>query len=156
MADAWSPSLTLDVHHSPAPPPHTPAPQENSHPGRVEAMENHVSYPALASLAKSYPRAANSLFATYNDLLHAQRWEDLTVLDLPACTRGALSGRRPNSEPTTLYVLPCSMSESLSTSWLTDAFKALNDPEGIYLAISTEDSSIVYYKISRGFVKPAL
>jgi len=48
------------------------------------------------------------------------------------------------------------MSESLSTSWLTDAFKALNDLEGIYLAISTEDSSIVYYKISRGFVKPAL
>jgi len=48
------------------------------------------------------------------------------------------------------------MSETLSTSWLVDAFKALDEPEGIYLAISTEDSSIVYYRISRGFAKPPL
>lgn len=36
------------------------------------------------------------------------------------------------------------------------ALADLGDPPEIYLAISTEDSSIVYYKISRGFVKPPL
>ncbi|KLO05261.1 hypothetical protein SCHPADRAFT_731532 [Schizopora paradoxa] len=118
-------------------------------------MENHVSFPALASLAKTYPQAASSLFATYNDLLYAQRWEDLTVIDLPERKRGALRGCRPNSKDT-LFVLPCSMSETVSTSWLSNALKALDEPGGIYLAISTEDSSIVYYRISRGFAKPPL
>ncbi|KLO11916.1 hypothetical protein SCHPADRAFT_830281, partial [Schizopora paradoxa] len=113
-------------------------------------------FPALASLAKTYPQAASSVFATYNDLLHAQRWEDLTVIDLPECKRGALRGCRPNTKDN-LFVVPCSMSETLSTSWyVTHALKALDEPDGIYLAISTEDSSIVYYRISRGFAKPPL
>ncbi|KLO11886.1 hypothetical protein SCHPADRAFT_449826 [Schizopora paradoxa] len=118
-------------------------------------MESLVSYPAFESIAKRYPQAASSLFATYNDLLHAQRWEDLEVLDLPPCNRGALKGRKPNTD-STLFVVPCSMSETLSTSWLIDALRTLDEPDGIYLAISTEDSSIVYYRISRGFAKPPL
>jgi len=53
-----------------------------------------------------------------------------------------------------LYVIPCSLSESLSTAWLHTAFEELGGPPHIYLAINTEDSSIVYYKISPGIVKP--
>jgi hypothetical protein len=37
---------------------------------------------------------------------------------------------------------------------LQDAFKELQHPKEIYLAITTEDASIVYYKISQGIVKP--
>ncbi|KAL4255205.1 SEN15 family protein [Pleurotus pulmonarius] len=39
---------------------------------------------------------------------------------------------------------------------LENAFVSLADPPEVYLAITTEDSSIVYYKISRGIVKPPL
>lgn len=37
---------------------------------------------------------------------------------------------------------------------LHDAFRELGGPPQIYLAINTDDSSIVYYKISSGIVKP--
>ena len=35
-------------------------------------------------------------------------------------------------------------------------FKELGGPPHVYLAINTEDSSIVYYKISPGIIKPPL
>jgi len=37
---------------------------------------------------------------------------------------------------------------------LQQAFSLLSDPPEIYLAITSEDASIVYYKISLGIVKP--
>lgn len=37
---------------------------------------------------------------------------------------------------------------------LQDAFKDLKNPKEMYLAITSEDASIVYYKISQGIVKP--
>jgi len=71
-------------------------------------------------------------------------------------------------------VVPCSLSESISTSWyvvcgsahavstrvqrvrrLHSAFTSLEpSPTEIYVAITTEDTSTVYYKISQGIVKP--
>lgn len=39
---------------------------------------------------------------------------------------------------------------------LENAFVSLDNPPEVYLAITSEDSSIVYYKISRGIVKPPL
>jgi len=116
-------------------------------------MENHPSYPALSSVLPKYPKAAGALFQTYNDILFAQQWSEVQVLDLASCSRGAVKGRRPQTEET-LYVVPCSLAESLSTSWLQDAFKELQCPKEIYLAVTAEDASIVYYKISQGIVKP--
>ncbi|KIM89210.1 hypothetical protein PILCRDRAFT_95170 [Piloderma croceum F 1598] len=116
-------------------------------------MENHPSYPALSSVLPKYPRAAGALFQAYNDILFAQQWSDVEVIDLASCSRGAVKGRRPQTDET-LCVVPCSLAESISTSWLHDAFKELQFPKEIYLAITSEDASIVYYKISRGIVKP--
>ncbi|EMD31440.1 tRNA-splicing endonuclease subunit Sen15 [Gelatoporia subvermispora B] len=116
-------------------------------------MEKHPSYPALAEVLPKYPQAAGALFQTYNDLKLAQQWSDLEVLDLPSCSRGALRGKRPQMDDT-LYVIPCSLPEAISTGWLYEAFKELGSPPHVYLAINAEDSSIVYYKISPGIVKP--
>jgi len=116
-------------------------------------MENHPSFPALSSILPKYPKAAGALFQTYNDILFAQQWSAVEVLDLASCSRGAVKGRRPQTEET-LCVVPCSLAESLSISWLQAAFKELQHPKEIYLAIATDDSSIVYYKISQGIVKP--
>ncbi|KAI0771385.1 tRNA intron endonuclease [Irpex lacteus] len=116
-------------------------------------MQNHPSYRELSSLFAAYPQTAGSLFQTYNDLKLAQQWEDLQILDLPACSRGGFKGRRPNTTQV-LYVVPCSLAESLSISWFDEAFKQLGKPSQVYLAINAEDSNIVYYKISPGIVKP--
>jgi len=116
-------------------------------------MEKHPSYQALSELAPKYPRTAGSLFQTYNDLKLAQQWEDLEVLDVPSCSRGAFRGRRLKATDI-LYVIPCTLSESLSVSWFHQAFEDLGKPSHIYLAINAEDSNIVYYKLSPGIVKP--
>ncbi|EGN93977.1 hypothetical protein SERLA73DRAFT_156092 [Serpula lacrymans var. lacrymans S7.3] len=129
-------------------------------------MENHPSYPALQSLLRKYPKAAGSLFQTYNDLLLAQKWTSIELLDLSSCSRAAIKGQKPRVEPEPLrppyIVVPCSLAESLSTSWLQAAFTHLDKlsddkpASEIFLAMTSEDASIVYYKISRGIVKPPM
>ncbi|KAI0670519.1 tRNA intron endonuclease [Trametes maxima] len=118
-------------------------------------MERHPSYQILSASLSKYPKAAGALFQTYNDLKLAQQWSDLEVIEVPGCSRYALRGRRPNTD-VVLNVVPCSLSESLSTDWIRTTFRELNSPAHVYLAINTEDSSIVYYKISPGIVKPPL
>ncbi|ESK89374.1 hypothetical protein Moror_16217 [Moniliophthora roreri MCA 2997] len=118
-------------------------------------MEDHPSYPVLSSLIKKYPKNAGSLFQTYNDILLAQQWRDVEVFEMgEPYDRGCITGRRPLSEET-LHVVPCSLAESISIAWMTGIIKALSVKD-VYLAINTEDSSIVYYKISDGIVKPSV
>ncbi|KAG7086555.1 hypothetical protein E1B28_002504 [Marasmius oreades] len=120
-------------------------------------MENHPSYPELSSLISEYPKHAGALFQTYNDLLLAQQWRDVEVQDLGAPhLRGYILGRRPvtaTDADALLYVVPCSVTESISVDWLAGVFEKLATEE-IYLAINTDDSSVVYYQISDGIVKP--
>lgn len=69
----------------------------------------------------------------------AQQWEDLEVLDVPSCARGAIRGRRPGTVSHSLSwsriyyftaaklilddkddripVIPCAMADSLSLGW---------------------------------------
>jgi len=118
-------------------------------------MESHPSYPVLLPLIQKYPRCGGALFQTYNDLLLTQQWTDLEVLDLGGCSRGAFRGRRPRAD-SAICVLPCSLTESLSMSLINAAFSELGDPPELYMAITSEDSSVVYYKFSTGIVKPQL
>ena len=50
-----------------------------------------------------------------------------------------------------LIRLTCNVPKKTS---LQDAFKLLSNPPEIYLGITSDDASIVYYKISQGIVKP--
>ncbi|KAK0469231.1 tRNA intron endonuclease [Desarmillaria tabescens] len=114
-------------------------------------MNVHPSTPALTSLLSKYPKTSGSLFLVYNDVVH-----DVESVDLgEQCPRGAIKGRRPNTESNEpVYIVPCSLAETVSYAWLQSAFKSLSDPSEIYLGITADDSSIVYYKISSGIVKP--
>ncbi|KIY44994.1 hypothetical protein FISHEDRAFT_67240 [Fistulina hepatica ATCC 64428] len=118
-------------------------------------MESHASFQALASYLKKYARSSDSLFQTYNDLLYTQKWLDLEVIDFPVCSRCIIKGRNPVTK-SIMHVMPCSLAEVVSYSWIKDAFPALGNPEEIYLAITDDDSSLVYYKISQGIVKPPM
>lgn len=131
---------------------------------RYHNMENHPSYAALSSVLAKYPSSAGCLFQTYNDLLLAQQWTDLRAIDLPGCKRASLKGNRPrnqftpteelNLEP--MNIVPCSLAESLSMDWLSTVFFELSNPKEIYLAIVADDSSLVYYKMSTGIIKPPI
>ncbi|KAF8215077.1 tRNA intron endonuclease [Mycena galopus ATCC 62051] len=116
-------------------------------------MQAHPSYPALAHVLPKYPRAAGSLFQAYNDILLVQQWTDVKVVELEDISRAAISGKKPGTDAT-LYVVPCSLAETLSFGWLKMAFTLLSNPAEIFLAITSDDASIVYYKLSRGIVKP--
>jgi len=118
-------------------------------------METHPSYPKLSFLLNKYPAAAGSLFQAYNDIVFAQQWTDVEVLELEGCSRAVIKGRRPNME-TISHVVPCSLAETVSFSWLKTAFSSLSNPPEIHLGITTDDASIVYYKISLGIVKPSV
>ncbi|EPQ54676.1 hypothetical protein GLOTRDRAFT_106328 [Gloeophyllum trabeum ATCC 11539] len=118
-------------------------------------MDSHPSFAVLSPFVSKYPRAAGSIFQAYNDLLLAQQWKDLEVIDLPKCSRCGFRGRKPETDAV-LAVIPCSLSESISLSWLQSAFDELERPPEVYVAITVEDSSIVYYKVSPGIVKPPL
>ncbi|KDQ25679.1 hypothetical protein PLEOSDRAFT_1046111, partial [Pleurotus ostreatus PC15] len=108
----------------------------------------------ISSLSTKYPRTTGSLFLVYNDIVYSQLWTDVQVLDLEPCTRAAIRGcRRLNA---IANIVPCTLSELVSLQWLDNAFVSLDDPPEVYLAITSDDSSIVYYKISRGIVKPPL
>ncbi|KAJ4479101.1 tRNA intron endonuclease [Lentinula aciculospora] len=122
-------------------------------------LELHPSYPALASVVEKYPAHRGSLFQTYNDILLGQQWRDVQVIDLGSCGRGALQGRRPKTATDAdllLHVVPCSLAESISLAWIQNIFTALTNPPSIYLAVVSDDSSIVYYKLSSGIVKPSI
>ncbi|KAG8219514.1 tRNA intron endonuclease [Butyriboletus roseoflavus] len=126
-------------------------------------MQSHSSHPRLSELIKKYSKSASALFQTFNDVTLVQKWTDIQVLELLKCGRGAIKGIRPSltagEPPSTCVVVPCGLTESLSTSWIRDAFDALDNqladaPETLFVAICSEDSSIVYYKISKGITKP--
>jgi len=116
-------------------------------------MESHPSYSTLAPFIAKYPQVGGCLFLTYNDLVYAQSWKGVEVLELPQSQRVALKGIRPETNASHIIV-PCSLSESLSMTWVTNVFKELNDTPDLYLGILSEDSSVVYYRLSSGIVKP--
>ncbi|KAF4617360.1 hypothetical protein D9613_006151 [Agrocybe pediades] len=140
-------------------------------------MDSHPSFPILSPFIEKYPRASPSLFQTYNDIVYAQKWDDVELIDLVKCSRAAIKGRKRDTTED-LYVVPCSLSETVSFAWLQDAFSQLfpnskgsaeqveNSPATtmnkaaappfIYVAITSSDASIVYYKLSHGIVKPSI
>ncbi|KAH9968604.1 tRNA intron endonuclease, partial [Russula dissimulans] len=113
-------------------------------------------YTSLSVVIKRYPHAASAVFQTYNDLLLAQQWNELEVVDLPQCGRCGFRGRRPENTNTRTSVVPCLLAETLSMNWLKSAFSELDNPGEVFLAICAEDSSIVYYKLSKGINKPPI
>ena len=119
-------------------------------------MENHATYSALAPFLPKYsPAAQGAAFQTYNDLLLSQRWTDLQVRDLPTCARCTFDGIALNSaDGVRSTVVPCSLAETISLDWLDQAFEGVGRPERIFLAIVSDDSSVVYYKLTAGINKP--
>ncbi|KIM27767.1 hypothetical protein M408DRAFT_70966, partial [Serendipita vermifera MAFF 305830] len=113
----------------------------------------------VATLANKYPSNAGDLTQVYNDLHLAQRWRNVIAIDLDAAKRPALMGEEHGVDVGTI-VVPCSLSDHLSLNWCDFPFQVSCPSEWhrtfIYLAITSQDSSQVYYKLSDGIVKPQM
>lgn len=122
-------------------------------------MESHPTYENLAPFVARYPRHAQSLFQVYNDIVYTQRWTDVTIEDIPELNRVAVRGKKDPSEPSKL-VVPCSLAEDLSIGWITQVFESRSPKEpslaAIWVGIVADDSSLVYYKLSKGIIKPPM
>jgi len=117
-------------------------------------MESHAAYGDVRKLCQKYPRQAGSFFQAYSDLKFSQKWLDVETVDLEKAQRLVITGRKDPNEPTRI-VAPCSLAESLSIQWLNAIFDEVSPPLAeIYLGITSDDSSIVYYRLSKGTVKP--
>ncbi|KZV93809.1 hypothetical protein EXIGLDRAFT_673622 [Exidia glandulosa HHB12029] len=119
-------------------------------------MEAHPAYKPIAGYMKRYPMLAGSMFQVHNDLMLAQQWEGLEAVELAAAGRVVFRGRRTKTDDKVQYVVPCSLAESLSLAWFGAVFRELDGVQEVHLGITSEDSSVVYYKLSRGIVKPPL
>ncbi|KAI9507623.1 tRNA intron endonuclease [Russula earlei] len=115
---------------------------------------SHPTYALLSAVIERYPHVAGATFQTYNDLLLAQQWSEMEVVDLPQCGRCGFRGRRPENQNTPTIVVPCLLTETITMDWLKSTFSDLDNPGEVFLAICAEDSSIVYYKMSMGINKP--
>ncbi|KAL4400372.1 tRNA-intron endonuclease [Malassezia pachydermatis] len=131
----------------------------------------HVAYAAVAPLGAKYPAQEAALFQTYVDLKYAARWQSLDVVDLPndssstatlpTSTFGeqgwaVLIGLAPSSKEKQV-VVPMLIEQSFTTATFSALFAKI--PEGvasnhILLAMMSNDSTVVYYKLSKGMVKP--
>jgi len=120
-------------------------------------MNSHPAYSDdVKALCQKYPRQAGSFFQAYSDLKFSQKWLELKTIDLEKAQRVVIMGRKDATEPTRI-VAPCSLGESLSIQWLNAIFDEVSPPPAeIYLGITSEDSSIVYYRLSKGIVKPPM
>jgi len=61
----------------------------------------------------------------------AQKWSDVQALELPEADRAVLRGRRPeeahaNGPPIPIIVVPCTLSETLSITWLSTIFRSIS------------------------------
>ncbi|KAF9511379.1 hypothetical protein BS47DRAFT_1331017 [Hydnum rufescens UP504] len=121
-------------------------------------IAHHVSYKYndLQTVCARYPKHAQSLFQTYNDMIYVQQWVDVNVVEIAELSRAIVTGRKAADEPMRI-VVPCSLSENLSIKWLNDVFQNCSPiPNEIWIGIVGDDSSMVYYKLSKGIVKPPM
>ncbi|PWN25721.1 hypothetical protein BDZ90DRAFT_261927 [Jaminaea rosea] len=137
-------------------------------------IESHRDYTPLAPLLSRYPRQAGPLFHAYHHLVHSAAWTDVAPVDIrgddesdPAPVNsgsgwGALIGMRPQGTQPEL-LLPCHVTDNLSVAYFQAVFSSLETQaksrDGlqtghILLAILSPDSTVVYYKLAKGLVKP--
>ncbi|CAE6461976.1 unnamed protein product [Rhizoctonia solani] len=118
-------------------------------------MEQHPSFSTLREYIQKYPKSRGAVYQAYNDILYAQQWAEVQVIDASNVGRVIISGIRPEQTHRS-FIIPCGLHEVLSIDWMSGVFQGLPNSEELdaYLGIVSEDSSIVYYKITPGIVKP--
>ncbi|EJD34173.1 hypothetical protein AURDEDRAFT_176774 [Auricularia subglabra TFB-10046 SS5] len=87
----------------------------------------------------------------------------LQPVELPNAGRVVVKGKRPktarrNNDEARLdnmqYVLPCPLADSLFLAGFGAVFRELEGVSEVHVGICSDDSPVVYYRLSRRIVKP--
>lgn len=100
-------------------------------------------------------------YAVFADLALSQAWKDMALHPLGACFRPLLSGMNPKKSLERQFVYSYSSEQSTTIEELHMLFQAIEvyttgKINKILLAIVHTDSTIVYYSINQGIVKPTV
>ncbi|WFC95805.1 hypothetical protein MBRA1_002459 [Malassezia brasiliensis] len=128
---------------------------------------HHAAHSAVDPMAQAYPAQAAALFQTYVDLRYAASWRDLRVIEIVRDASGdarafgargwaLICGTAPQTTQPQA-VLPMSIEQTFDTAMFSSVFAQLpNDVAAshLLLAMMSSDSTVVYYKLSQGLVKP--
>jgi len=119
-------------------------------------MEQHPSFPSLQCLLEKYPKQSQSLFQVYSDIMYAQQWVEVEAKDITEVGRAVISGKK-SADGISRVIVPCSLTETFTIDWLKQIYTHYTPPiTEFWLAIVSDDSSLVYYKMSRGIIKPPM
>lgn len=129
----------------------------------------HPAYKVVGPTCEVYPKQAAAVWQAYCDLSYAANWSELQPLETdapwallvgtpPPPLVGAGATHTPSATPSKpTAVFPVDLAAILSPGDLSGVFGALPshvDNETILLAVVSNDSTVVYYKLARGLVKP--
>lgn len=139
-----------------------------STPGFATAA-THPAYQVVGATCEAYPKQAAAVWQAYCDLSYAANWSGLQPLETdapwallvgtpPPPLVGTGAVHTPSATPSqATAVFPVDLAAILSPGDLSSVFAALPahvDHETILLAVVSNDSTVVYYKLARGLVKP--
>ncbi|XP_077188747.1 tRNA-splicing endonuclease subunit Sen15 [Paroedura picta] len=135
--------------------------QEAPIPGRWASREDwlaaHPTLTRMMSLDVADSGRVYAAFLVYLDLLEARNWHEVSYFGLAEFQLVCLRGREREAEDLQV-VVPTPVHATFSHEKMRQIMKrthtASNAPASITLAIVESDSTIVYYKLTDGFVMP--
>ncbi|XP_058034571.1 tRNA-splicing endonuclease subunit Sen15 [Ahaetulla prasina] len=138
--------------------------EEESKPGkwalREDWLSTHPTFTKMMSLEVADSGGVYAAFLVYLDLLEVRNWHEVSFTGLAEFQLVCLHGREKETEPLQV-VVPTPAQVSFSHERLRQIMKSTgtmqakpDSPLSITLAIVETDSTIVYYKLTDGFVMP--
>ncbi|XP_070602409.1 tRNA-splicing endonuclease subunit Sen15 [Erythrolamprus reginae] len=127
---------------------------------REDWLSTHPTFTKMMSLEVADSKVVYAAFLVYLDLLEVRNWHEVSFTGLAEFQLVCLHGREKENEPMQA-VIPTPAQLSFSHERLRQIMKSTGTMQGepdpplsITLAIIETDSTIVYYKLTDGFVMP--
>ncbi|XP_074120763.1 tRNA-splicing endonuclease subunit Sen15 [Sminthopsis crassicaudata] len=128
--------------------------------GQNNWMTSHPQFLEMLELDVAETSQVYTAFLVYLDLLEARNWHEVKSVGLPELQLICLHGHEKEGERLQI-VVPTSVHASFSHERIREIMKHAcklqveqDSPMSITLAIVESDSTIVYYKLTDGFVMP--
>ncbi|ORX53860.1 hypothetical protein BCR36DRAFT_348891 [Piromyces finnis] len=117
-------------------------------------MEKNPMYSNVKEYCEKYPLKSYNIFQTYLDLCLVKKYEIKNFIDVKELKTIAFEVKNPKENENSI-VIPMGINETWSIETLNKTFVELKDISSIIYAILSSDSSIVYYRVSKGMVPPS-
>ncbi|KAJ6657348.1 hypothetical protein lerEdw1_002515 [Lerista edwardsae] len=123
-------------------------------------LASHPTLTGMMSLNVADSSSVHAAFLVYLDLLEARNWHEVSYSGLAEFQLVCLHGREREAEDLRV-VVPTPVHVSFSHERIRQIMKSVHtvqdkpdSPVSIMLAIVESDSTVVYYKLTDGFITP--